>query len=64
MAGHGFAMVGISTLLANGLIAGFRRLKSRFGGISPCCRAREAFNIPASPAVPCVWPITVLIEPT
>lgn len=27
-------------------------------------QSQGGFNIPASPAVPSVWPITVLIEPT
>ena len=44
--------------------SGFNLLKSKLGGKVALRRARQSFIRPASPAVPSVWPITALIDPT
>lgn len=47
-----------------GTTFGLNWFRCMLGGIVWCCRASEAFNKPARPAVPSVCPMTVLIEPT
>ena len=43
---------------------GFKRLKWRFGATKPAWIMAEPLRIPARPAQPSRWPMTVLTDPT
>ena len=64
LVGHAVGVVGISRCLKNGATFGLKLSKWRLGGTIPCFKARDVLITLANPAVPSLWPTTVLIDPT
>ena len=62
--GHGVASVGTKNRVEDASIAGFHRVKCRFGGMYPRCTANTALIKPAIPAAASKWPKLVFTDPS